>query len=902
MKRRAGQAGRIVGKAVHQLGRIAMLAATLVLVSVLLAGFRLSQGPILLPELASRLATAVSGHGISVEMAQAELTWAGYRQGGGVPFYLRLGNIAVRNGLGDLLVSIPAARLELIPSALTQAKAPLLVEAAQARFTGSSVPVSLQAAIWPGAMLNIARAQVGVTLGPGHLGAGVNSLPIDSGGFNLKITPGAAELSGGYLDLSRSGASKPHISFSGAAKLGSRWNINLSASTDAVQAGDIATYWPPALIPLTRKWVIRNITAGTARNASFVFTLAAPPDLGRLRLTGVTGSFEAQDLTLRWLDGVTPLTALNGRMVFQDLNNAEVTADSARLGGMVVTHGQMALSNMSVPAPTTGQVSVSLTGSVADAIAVLNAPPLNLLRQAPPPLVLATGNADVQVTARIPFIKDLRLEDTGLLVTADLSQTAFGSGVPGLAFSQGSGRLVATAQGLSAKAALQFAGQPAKLDVQVGFGGKGGSEDMTLSGLAGPVLLRRLGLDASAGVAGGAVPYSLRITGAATGAQAMHLQADMTPAALRVPHLGWSKPAGAVGRLELSGTLRNGQFAGLSSIDATAPGLNIQGQEQNGQMDFSTANIGRTVATGVLRPPTAADAAWGASFSGPMLDLRMQGGKAAQQGSATSANSALRANAAASGPLWRAQMNFEHLALAPAPAPVLDGFSFSGSGQGGTLQQGQGSAGGAVFNIAPVSARRWHATVGAPDAGLLLRAMDVYKGLQGGALTLDADYGGGTPLAGKAVMTDFRLLKAPAFTKIMQALTVYGAPAAASGPGLSFARAVVPFSIAGQTLTLQGARAFSASLGFTASGKIGLDDGSLDVDTTVIPAYEINALLGKIPVVGGLFTAEKGGGLIAARVKIAGTMNAPQVELNPLSALTPGFLRGIFGLGGQAGD
>jgi hypothetical protein len=787
----------------------------------------------------------------------------------------------------------------LIPSALTQAKAPLLVEAGQARFTGSSVPVSLQAAIWPGAALKIARAQVGVTLGPGHLGVGVNSLPIDSGGFSLEITPGAAGLSGGYLDLSRSGASQPRITFSGAANLGSLWNISISASADAVQAGDVATYWPPALIPLTRKWVIRNITAGTARDASFVFTLAAPPDLGRLRLTDATGSFSAQDLTLRWLDGVTPLTALNGRMVFQDLNTALVTADSARLGGMVVTHGRMALSNMSVPAPTMGQVNVSLTGSVADAIAVLNAPPLSLLRQAPPPLALATGNAAVTVEAQIPFIKDLRLEDTALRVSADLSQTAFGSGVPGLAFSQGNGRLEATAQGLNAQAALQFAGQPAKLDVRVGFSGKGGSEDMTLSSLAGPVLLRRLGLDASAGVAGGAVPYSLHITGAATGAQAVHVQADLTPAALRVARLGWSKPAGAPGHLELTGTLRNGQLAALENLDAAAPGLNIQGKEQNGQMDFSTLNIGRTLATGVLRPPTAADAAWAASFSGPMLDLRLRGGNTAETGGKAGS---LSATAPPSGPLWRAQLNFERLALAAGPAPVLNGFTFSGSGQGGTLQQGQGSVGDAAFSVAPTGPQRWHAQVEAPDAGLLLRAMDAYQGLEGGVLTLEADYGGGTPATGRAVLADFRLLKAPGFTKIMQALTLYGVPAAASGPGLSFARAVVPFSLAGQTLTLRGARAFSASLGFTASGRIGLDDGSLDVDTTVIPAYEINALLGKLPVVGGLFTAEKGGGLIAARVKITGTMNAPQVGLNPLSALTPGFLRGIFGLGEEAGN
>ncbi|GLR66220.1 hypothetical protein GCM10010909_09000 [Acidocella aquatica] len=887
-----------MGEAVHQLGRIAMLAAILVLVSVLLLGFRLSQGPILLPELASRLATAASGHGISVEMKEAELTWAGYRQGGGVPVYLRLGDIAVRNGVGVTLVSIPSAKLELLPSALMGTAAPLLVSAAHAQFSGSSVPVSLQAAIWPGADFNFARAEVGVTLGPGRLGVGVNSLPVDSGGFSVKIAPGAADLAGGFLDLSRTGASKPRMTFSGNARLSSLWNISISATADEVQAGDMAAYWPPGLIPMTRRWVLNNITAGTARNAGFVFSLTAPPDLGGLRLANATGSFSAEDLTLRWLDGATPLIGLNGGMVFQDLNNALVTAETARLGGLVLTHGQMALSDMSVPAPTMGQVDVSLAGTVPDAIAVLNAPPLSLLSQAPPQLAKATGNVTAAVEARIPFVNDLQLENTGLRVTADLSQTAFGSGVQGLPFSQGKGVLEATVLGLTAKADLQFAGQPAQLNVKVGFSGKGGTEDVSLKSLAGPVLLRRLGLDTSSGVAGGAVPYSLHITGNATGTQNLALQADLTPAALRAAHLGWSKPAGAAGELALSATLRNGQFASLDGINASAPGLNIQGQTRDGEMAFSTINIGRTVASGVLRPPAAADAAWVASFSGPMLDLRTQDTTQAKTGAAASTATD---TGPPSGALWRAQLNFEQLALAASPAPVLNGFSFSGNGQGGTLLQGSGMAGDAALSITPASPLQRHALIQAPDAGLLLRAMNAYEGLQGGALTLDADYGGGLPATGQAVLTDFRLLKAPAFTKIMQALTVYGVPAAASGPGLSFARAVVPFSLDGAVLNLQGARAYSASLGFTATGRIGLDDGSLDVDTTIIPAYEINALPGKIPLLGHLFTAEKGGGLIAARVKITGTMDDPNVGVNPLSALTPGFLRGIFGIGSETG-
>ena len=53
MKRRAGQAGRIIGEALHQVGRIVMLFVSLLLLGVCLLGFRLSYGPLQIPELAS---------------------------------------------------------------------------------------------------------------------------------------------------------------------------------------------------------------------------------------------------------------------------------------------------------------------------------------------------------------------------------------------------------------------------------------------------------------------------------------------------------------------------------------------------------------------------------------------------------------------------------------------------------------------------------------------------------------------------------------------------------------------------------------------------------------------------------------------------------------------------------
>jgi hypothetical protein len=170
-----------------------------------------------------------------------------------------------------------------------------------------------------------------------------------------------------------------------------------------------------------------------------------------------------------------------------------------------------------------------------------------------------------------------------------------------------------------------------------------------------------------------------------------------------------------------------------------------------------------------------------------------------------------------------------------------------------------------------------------------------YGDLQGGGLDLMAAYGNGRPAEGSVTLTKFRLLQAPAFGKVLQGLTIYGVGEATSGPGLEFDHAIIPFSIARGTLNLDDARAYSEALGFTASGPIALADGACDLHGTIIPAYAINALPGKIPVVGHLFTAEKGGGLFAIRVTVSGLLENPRISVNPLSALTPGVLRDVFG-------
>ena len=127
-------------------------------------------------------------------------------------------------------------------------------------------------------------------------------------------------------------------------------------------------------------------------------------------------------------------------------------------------------------------------------------------------------------------------------------------------------------------------------------------------------------------------------------------------------------------------------------------------------------------------------------------------------------------------------------------------------------------------------------------------------------------------------------------------MTLYGLVEVMQGPGLGFSRLVAPFRLTDDALELTDARAFSPSLGLTVKGRLDLDAQRIDMQGTIVPAYFFNSLLGNIPLVGKLFSPERGGGVFAASYSMRGRLDDPEVSVNPLAALTPGFLRGLFGL------
>ena len=86
----------------------------------------------------------------------------------------------------------------------------------------------------------------------------------------------------------------------------------------------------------------------------------------------------------------------------------------------------------------------------------------------------------------------------------------------------------------------------------------------------------------------------------------------------------------------------------------------------------------------------------------------------------------------------------------------------------------------------------------------------------------------------------------------------------------------------------------SANVGATFTGRYDMPTAHLSLTGTYLPAYALNNLFGRIPVLGLALGGGAQGGLIGVTFKIEGPIAEPHVFINPLSAVAPGIFRKIF--------
>jgi hypothetical protein len=172
--------------------------------------------------------------------------------------------------------------------------------------------------------------------------------------------------------------------------------------------------------------------------------------------------------------------------------------------------------------------------------------------------------------------------------------------------------------------------------------------------------------------------------------------------------------------------------------------------------------------------------------------------------------------------------------------------------------------------------------------------LDVYSNMRNGVLRVTGSLNERSQLDAKIKITDFSVVRAPILAKILNVASITAPLQLLQNKGIVFNKTIVNMRKDGDIITLAEGRLAGESIGLTVEGSINMAQNTLDLTGTVLPFYMINNIFANIPLLGDLLTNNKKEGLIALRYSVRGNQDDPDVMVNPLSVLTPGFLRQFF--------
>ena len=173
------------------------------------------------------------------------------------------------------------------------------------------------------------------------------------------------------------------------------------------------------------------------------------------------------------------------------------------------------------------------------------------------------------------------------------------------------------------------------------------------------------------------------------------------------------------------------------------------------------------------------------------------------------------------------------------------------------------------------------------EAGAVLRDAGVFASAVGGKLSVllvPRDDKGSYD--GQARIQSVRVRGANVLAEMLNAISVVGLLEQLGGEGIVFNEVDGEFLLTPGAVQITRGSAIGASLGVSMAGVYQTGSGKLAMEGVISPIYMLNGI--------GALLTKRGEGVFGFNFSLRGTSQKPQVDVNPLSILTPGMFREIF--------
>lgn len=678
-----------------------------------------------------------------------------------------------------------------------------------------------------------------------------------------------------------------------------------------MNAKDLLSVWPVDFADGARRWIENSVKGGTLDHIDFQVDLdpeffdepALTPE--RLQL-----GFQVSGGFVKYISTMTPLTDANavGQI---DGNSMSLTLEKGTIGSVAITSGTVSIP---VLMPHGGDIIMTANASAAtqDLLSLINQPPFRYLDRYGVSPDGFGGQGDVVLTVKRPLLEYFDQNRIEYSVAGELMQASAPFRIGDFGITNADLTIKGGKEGLFLSGPADVGPWRAHVDWAERYGQNGEPTRYTIAGVMDRTALDGFGIGGR-GMFGGELGVVLEAEGKGLQIEKGQLNVDLEEAELSLGEL-WQKPIGDPGALAAELTLSETGLA-LDHLSATAPGLIIKGdahlRKDMGLIEARLTEI------------SIADFIDGAlTLDRDVNATRMRASDDESDGESDDQSGSDRLRLSASGSLLNmsafverflttrstngsfplsAQANFDQLILAENYGLSAAEFKYDYDGsaiQSATLR-GQRPAGTLEAGLrADENGLNRQINLSVPDLSPASRSLLGVGATRGGRLTLEADLPAtesAGPIIGSVYMTEFSVDDAPFLAQILSLASFTGLLDTLSGEGLAFDILELDFSLREGSLAFRNARMHGPAIGMTGEGDINLANKSVDVNGTLVPSYTANSLLADIPVLGGLLTGGEGEGIFAVTYSVRGPYSGAQIAINPLSALTPGFLRGIFG-------
>ena len=676
------------------------------------------------------------------------------------------------------------------------------------------------------------------------------------------------------------------VSVTGLNQFFHSWNTDdlttvLEANVYNAPMEDVPSVWPSEQGPSAHQWVKTHLSKGKISDAYFRLNFSGS------ELTDVFGDLHAQKVHVDYLPPMPAIDDVSAQILLYP-KQVRILANAGHIQDVSLVSADLLFHDVDTDDSWT-EMTINTKGPIQQTLQIIESPPLQLMEKFDIPYQKISGSAQTHLYLKFPLIDDLEPEEIQVKVQSDLAGVIFQTELPNFTADEGIFRLDVTNNGLKLDGNIKVQKENLHLLWEENFSADSQiPSQYQINTTINTASFNEIVPDLEK-YAKGKIGFQANLARTKNLLWQGSTNLDLTEAETHLYPVSCVKQPGKTGDLsvtfsDIDPDLSKGNLDFKLNGDITQPqDLDVAGSLKWGDEFYLT--LAKVLAahnqfSGEVRSNQTAfyvklhGSQWDISslFDMPILNK----------------NTAAKTTAPEKAKDISLDISLDSLVIHPKhPLKKLQ-FQAERIGKLWKSFHLQAETSKPFVVVYVPETHKFQGTFG--DLGDLLKHLTGQDKFKDGIISLDAKQNQEGLIQGN-LSVDKITIRDPGF--LLQAATILGIIDAFRDKDITMDTVLIPFSIdPWHKIQLQDAYATGSSLGVTVKGTIDLPN--LDLSGSVIPAYAINSLPGKIPLLGALFRSEAGGGLIGVKYSVDGILLDPQVHFHPLSSVLPGALGRVF--------